>query len=151
MIYFLTIFLIDQRDIKWIAGFLVTDFLLDTLLHNYIKPSVSEYLMVITLIEVTGVMLLLQKIKRKFLGYFFIFCYTSTLICPFFLLTIDHWIKRDDYVSEALFLICSEVGKYSNEALLTYLLYKFKENTPKLVFWKTFIIGNYLLALSQVV
>lgn len=149
MIYLLSIYLVGCRDVKILCTFLSVDFILDSILYHFFGWFVYEYLIIITLIEITLLFVLLQFVKGSFLRNLFIFCYVPTLLCPLFLLTIDHWITRNDLISDSLFFFCKYVGKYSNEIFLTYLLYRKHEKTHKGTFWQIFIISNYIYALVR--
>lgn len=149
MIYLFSIFLISCRDVKALCLFLTVDFVVDSVIYSYIGWFVYEYLIIITLIEITLLFLTLQFVKDKVLRNLFIFCYVPTLLCPLFLLSIDHWITRDDLVSDILFFFCKDVGKYSNEIFLTYLLYRKNEKTLRGTYWQIFILGNYVYAFMR--
>lgn len=149
MIYLFSIFLVKCKDSKVLCIFLCVDFLLDAILYHYIGWYVYEYLIIITITEITLLFIFIQWVECKFLRNLFIFCYIPTLLCPFFILTIDHWIARDDIVSTILFIFCKDIGKYSNEIFLTYLLYKKKDNSPSGTYWQIFIFCNYLYAFTR--
>lgn len=149
MIYLFSIYLISCKDVKVLCTFLTVDFLLDSLLYHLFGWFVYEYLITITLIEITLLFVALQFVKGLFLKNLFIFCYVPTLLCPLFILTIDHWITRNDFLSNALFFFCKDVGKYSNEIFLTYLLYRKHEKSLKGTYWQIFILANYIYALVR--
>lgn len=143
-IYLLSIFLVSKIDVKILCTFLVSDFILDSVLYSYFGYSPKEYLMMITLAEAFMLVFTLQFIRCFRLRNIFILCYIPTLLNPLFLLSIDHWITRNDSLSYALFLICSDVGKYSNEAFLTYIVYTNRDKNLKTNFWQMFIAINYI-------
>jgi hypothetical protein len=149
MIYLFSIYLINCRSVKTLCAFLTIDFILDSVLYSYIGFFVSEYLIIITLSEITLLFFTLQFVKDNILRNLFVLCYVPTLICPLFLLTIDHWIMRNDFISEILFLFCNDIGKYSNEVFLSYLLYKKNEKSLKGTYWQVFILANYVYALLR--
>lgn len=146
MIYLFSVYLLRCKDCKILCTFLSVDFILDSTLYSFFGWFVYEYLITITLIEITLLFVTLQFVKDWILKNLFIFCYVPTLLCPLFLLTIDHWIARNDLVSDVLYFFCKDVGKYSNEIFLTYLLYRKNEKSLKGTYWQTFILGNYLYA-----
>lgn len=149
MIYLFSIYLMKCRDVKILCTFLAFDFIVDAIIYSQIGFFVFEYLIVVTLIEITFLFITIQFVKEVFLKNLFIFCYIPTLICPLFILTIGHWIARDDLLSNVLFIFCEDIGKYSNEVFLTYLLYKKKDNSLKGVYWQIFILCNYLYAMMR--
>lgn len=143
-IYLLSIFLVSKFDVRVLCIFLVADFLLDSLLYTYFGYSPKEYLIMITVAESFMLLFSLQFIRCFKLRDIFILCYIPTVLNPLFLLSIDHWITRNDSLSYALFLFCSDVGKYSNEVFLTYIVYTNREKTLKSNFWQMFIAINYI-------
>lgn len=146
VIYLFSIYLIRCRDVKVLCAFLTVDFIADSILYSYFGWSVYEYLILITLFEITLLFVALQFVRDWVIKNVFIFCYIPTLLCPLFLFTLDHWITRNDFLSNILFFFCKDVGKYSNEIFLTYLLYKKSDKSLKGTYWQVFILANYVYA-----
>ncbi len=149
VIYLISIYLIKCKDVKILCTFLSFNFILEAALYSYIGWSVYEYLILSVIIEVFLLLISFQFLKDIIMRNIFILCYVPTLLCPLFLLTIDHWITRNDFISYSLYLFCRDIGKYSNELFLTYLLYKKVDKNLKGIFWQIFVLGNYFYAIAR--
>lgn len=149
VIYLISIYLIKCKDVKILCTFLSFNFILEAALYSYIGWSVYEYLILSVIIEVFLLLISFQFLKDIIMRNIFILCYVPTLLCPLFLLTIDHWITRNDFISYSFYLFCRDVGKYSNELFLTYLLYKKVDKSLKGIFWQIFVLGNYFYAIAR--
>lgn len=144
LIYLLGCFILKDRDIRIIFVFLSFDFLVDSILYYYLNQSYYEYLISITFTEVSCLILLIQFIKDTRIKNLFLFCFIPTILSPLFLLSIDHWITRGDEISDYLFILCLNSARYSNEILLTYVIYTTKNESNKTNFWQVFTACNYL-------
>lgn len=144
MIYLLAVLLLCEKDTKILCGFLSMDFLVDNFVYTYFRQSPQEYLMIITFIEIASLFLILQFLKGFRIRNLFILCYIPTILNPLFLLSIDHWITRDDLLSYYLFIFCSNVARYSNEVFLTYIIYTTRVKNLRINFWHMFVGFNYI-------
>ncbi len=147
IIYLLAVLLLEDKDIKVMCGYLGLYFIVDNFVYSYLKISPQEYLITISFLEILALLLITQYIKSKKTKFLFIFCYTPTLIVSLFILSIDHWISRDDLLSYVLFVFCMHVGRYSNEILLTYIVYSTRSKNLKTNFWNIFVCFNYIAIL----
>lgn len=144
MIYILSSILINNRDIRLISIFLVIDYLVDAIIYGFL-PSIYEYLIVISVLEVVLLFVILPFVNNIILRIVFTLCFSLTLVNPFFILTIDYFITRADCLSYYVYLFCLHSSSYANEIFITYLLTIVKDKDLKTKFWCLFVAGNYLM------
>lgn len=147
VIYFLLIFLCPLRDFKILSGFAFLSILVGATIFDFVNYTPIEFIWFSYGFDLTIFLLCIHFVSDIRIKFIFSCFYLLTMMNPFFLLSLDYMLLRDDFVVFLLYQVCKVSSYIINEVLIALVFTFVKERDAKFLYLTWFIILNYLFIL----